>query len=98
MKLKILKGGKSDGGLRLTDLKKRDQALKIQWVYRLHGNDRVLTKLAYYHMNTALCNELFWQCNFKVADKGYVCSAVGFWGSVVSAWTEYNFHTPKTPI
>ena len=63
----------------------------MQWVFRLHQQDRIMTKLAYFHINTQLTNELFWECNFNENDVQYVCKSKGFWNSVVYAWARYNY-------
>ena len=64
LKMSVLQGKKQEGGMRLVDLKSRDDALKIQWIFRLHQQDPILTSLAYYHVKSPLKGEIFWQCNF----------------------------------
>lgn len=78
LKLTLLQIDKTNGGLRLVNLQKCDQALKIQWIFRLHQDDQLLPTLAYYYINTKLHNEEFWQCNFKSTDVDHVCKAQGF--------------------
>ena len=60
------------------------------------GKMRCLNALAYYHIKPKLHNEDFWQCNFNKKDIKYVCTASGFWLSVVDAWAQYNFYHPET--
>ena len=80
----------------LFDIAAKDKSLKIQWLTRLHGQDQVLTVLAYYHINTPLRNEIFWQCNFNTNDVKFICKANGFWQSVVLNWAEFNFNVPQS--
>ena len=68
LKMSQLVQNKNSGGLKLVDLKTRDKSLKINWIYRLHTNDVMLTKLAYFHVAPKLQNESFWECNFKKSD------------------------------
>ena len=52
----------------------------------------ILTTLSYYHVNSRLRNQMFWECNFEAKDVGLVCQAKGFRYSVVKARAEYHFH------
>ena len=39
----VLMANKSDGGLALVDMKNRDRAFKISWIFKLENNDKVRT-------------------------------------------------------
>ena len=86
---------KQDGDLILVNLKVKDETFKVQWINRLHGQDQVLTQLAYYNINLKIKNELFWECNYDSCDIQFACKASGFWLSVVKAWSKYNYNVPE---
>ena len=87
---------KIKGGLRLVDLRKRDSALKIHWLNRIHDSDGVLMELAYYHIHTTLNSELLWECNFHTDDVKYACKAKGVWLSVIKAWATFHYESPSS--
>ena len=89
-------GCKEDGGLRLANLKARDNVLKIQWIFRLHTIYPSLTALAYFHIKPHVNNSMFWQCTFADKDIGHVYKAKDFWLSVVQTWPRYNCSKPKS--
>ena len=80
-----------DGGLRLVDLETRENAFKIQWISKIHQSDSILISFSFYHIDTKLTNNLFWQCNFQLKDITQVCNATGFWRDVVLTWSKYNY-------
>ena len=71
-------------------LAKRNTHLAHAWC------EWTLTPLAYYHMNSRLHNQMFWECNFQAKDVGLVCQAKGFRYSVVKARAECHFHYPNS--
>ena len=82
------------GGRKLSDLYHRDLALKIEWIRRLHcdEDDQVLMQLAYYHINSKIRTELFWECNFARKDIHQFKCLSAFWSSVLHAWAMFNYH------
>lgn len=75
--------------------KKKDQALKIQWINQLYTGDSMLNFLAHYNIAAKIQNELFWQCNFHIKDIEYISQSKGFWRSVVWSWAQFNCHELK---
>ena len=97
IRMNTLTVSKEQGGCRLVDLKKRDMSLKVQSIKKIYANDPMLASLAYYHINTGIKNELFWQCNFAPRDiKQFKCKST-YWQDVLGAWASFNHSTPETP-
>ena len=84
-----------DGGCKLSDLLKRDQALKVQWVNRMYQNDAILSALAYFFLNTKMHNTLFWECNISPQDVQFFQIKNNFWKDVLWSWCDINFKTPE---
>ena len=83
-----------DGGRRVTDMKCRNDALKMQWIARLYDNDDTLTELAHYNLNAKIKDQLFWECNLKECDVNILECKNEFWKQTVTAWSRINFHDP----
>lgn len=91
-----LQNSKEMGGIKLLDIKKRDIALKTQWIPTLKEFP-IIKILADQFL--PLVSEIFWRCNFSSNDAKTLPTS-GFWRDVAIAWSEINFHTPsnKTQI
>ena len=76
------------GGLKLVDLKKKDAAMKIQWIKRIRKNE-TLSELAYYFL-PGLGDKL-WECNLKCTDMKHFMTKHSFWHDVLYAWCQYNY-------
>ena len=93
----ILSLNKNDGGRRLFDIELRDKTIKMDWIKRLHiMGDETFTNLAYYHLNTKIKNEIFWECNFTKKDCTEFQCKNRFWCNVIETWSEYNYYTPSS--
>ena len=64
--MKVLCGNKKDGGLGLIDLRKRDIALKLNWVNRYSKNTTI--KLIANEMLGNRIDDLIWQISLKPGD------------------------------
>ncbi len=82
-----------DGGFKLIDLQKKDQALKIQWIRRLEKNEK-LAALAYNFLPNV--GTLIWQCNLHAKHVIHFMPKRGFWYDVLSSWCAYNFCSKTT--
>ena len=96
IKSRFLHLDKKQGGRRLANIARRDKALKIEWIRRIHDGDKTLEYLAYYHLKTEIKDELFWQCNLNKGDINVFNIKSKFWKSVLEAWCEINFKIPKS--
>ena len=97
IKLDILQQLKNELGLRLVNLKSRDDALKIAWIKRiielpLNNTLLLLTKN---FLATKIIFSEFWRLNFRESHIKYVCNANGFWLSLIQAWSRFNYHDPQ---
>ena len=85
--LEVLQCNKTDGGLGLVNLKKKDQALKISWVKSIKS-DTFLSKL----MENSLCPILeqdIWLCNLNTKDVKKLFKD-SFWRDVLLSWSAIN--------
>lgn len=88
--LKKLYNTKEYGGLKLVDIKNKDNALKVQWVSHYKESPKV----------QALAKEFiprnyteFWECNVNKRDVSCIVKP-GFWRDVALAWSKLNFYEP----
>ena len=90
--LTTLQARKEYGGLRLTDIKARQDTLKIAWVMEedefVHGCIRE-------HLCKVL-GPLIWQCNLELKDVQREFNTENFWVQVLAAWSKINFHHPTS--
>ena len=92
--LEVLQGNKDQGGLGLVNLKIKDQALKISWLFRLE-NDPMLKTLAYDALENNLDN-LTWKCNTKAQDIVMITTRKSFWRDVWTAWANLTCENLKS--
>ena len=90
--LKTLMGLKEQGGLRLVNLKNKQDALKISWVHRLQ-EDNFLSHCAYSVLEPTL-RELIWKCNLCTESVKKLYDCTDFWVEILLAWSRLNFRTP----
>ena len=82
---------KQQGGLKLVNLKKKQVALRISWIFKLE-NDPLLAKCAYTLLSPVL-DVTIWKCNLKHSDVPKLFQKC-FWREVLSDWCQYNFVEP----
>ena len=89
--LKVLMLNKSSGGLGLTDIKKRKDAINITWMQILQNDEK--TANLFYNICKIPLKENTWRCNLHPKDvKFIVCPHMSpFWYGVMSSWVRYNF-------
>ena len=89
--LQVLQNDKKEGGLGLTNIVIREEALKASWVSFLH-KDSFLCEIAFQALSPVL-RENIWRCNLKKDDVKLLFKT-SFWTDVLEAWTILNFeHT-----
>lgn len=91
--LRILQLSKSQGGLRLVDLFKRQIALKAQWVISIRDSEK-WANIAYTYLNPYI-KERIWLCNINNDDIDQISPRASFWYQVLDAWARFNFFVPK---
>ncbi len=67
---------RDDGGLKLIDIRKKDYAIKIQWIKRIKEN-REIANLAYHFLPNV--GEIIWKCNLKDIHLKDISTYDGFW-------------------
>ena len=91
--LDTLKKKKHQGGLQLVDIKAKQDALKIAWIFRIE-DDVFLEKCVYSQLDTEL-DKLIWYCNLTQKDIKGLFETNSFWGQVLLAWGRLNRHKPQ---
>ena len=98
--LNVLQLRKQDGGLKLVNFQRKDQALKISWVQIL-DTDAEMANLAYKQLIPCL-QERIWKCNLNENDVQKVLPKTSFWTDTLQAWCSINFQesvkNPETQI
>ena len=89
---KTLQNPKTEGGLNLVDLIKKDKALKATWPQILHGEEHY-SQLVYKMMKCQSLGDDIWRCNLDPSDVDQIKIKSDFWVDVLRAWCEYNHHT-----
>ena len=89
--LRILQKDKSEGGLKLVDLRLREAAMKIVWV-DVVSKENDIANLSYYFLQPVL-REVIWSCNLKNEDVPRVVKRKTsvFWINVLEAWSQINY-------
>lgn len=88
----ILKADRTEGGLRLVDLFKRQMALKTQWIVKII-HDPTWAGIAYAWLIPDI-SENIWKCNLSHNDIDLIGIPHSFWKQVLYAWCMYNFSDP----
>ena len=79
------------GGLKLIDLKTKEQALKIKWVKLAMEPKEFFWKHA---MRSLMPIPELYECNIKRDKAKEIFKVDTFWNSVLEAWSEINYHKP----
>ena len=91
--LEMLQKGKDQGGLRLVNIKAKQEALKITWIVKL-WDDEFLANCAYNELDLML-KESIWKCNIKEDDVSMLFNVQSFWGQMLKAWSKINYKDPQ---
>ena len=93
--LRILCGNKEDRGLGLTDIRVKDNALKLQWIKHLQSN-QLLGKLAQVLRNYEGA-KITWKVQLNPKDAKYIIrnSLSPFWSDVFINWCTFTKTTPE---
>ena len=94
IKLHTLMAPKKVGGLGLTNLQRRDWALKMQWVFHCISKFKI-ANLAYQNLGTTCLGHNTWQVQLR-EDNVKKLFVKNFWSEVLYAWTKVHFDTPRT--
>ena len=85
---------KHQGGLGLVNLKAKQKALKIAWIFKIH-KDSFLENQCYDTLHCKL-RQLIWSCNLKSGDVKKMVHGDSFWKQMLIAWSEINFTEPSS--
>ena len=88
----ILTVPKNQGGLKLTDLNKRDQSLRIYWIVKYFEYEDIRT-LANYALNNNKVGGYIWEASLKEKDINKMFRP-HFWRDVLVAWNNYKYTFP----
>ena len=92
--METLKKEKFQGGLRLFDLKCKQDCIRIKWIFTI-AEDEFLENCMYCNLDATL-RELIWQVNINQVHVGQIFED-SQWRGLLSSWATLNFYTPTTP-
>ena len=87
--LDVLQRDKTEGGLKLLDIRLKDYALKISWIQILY-NEESLANLAHEFIHPILKSWIF-DCNLSKRDIEVLNITSPFWKDVMTAWCVFNY-------
>ena len=88
----VLQGLKTNGGMGLSNIKNKDEALKLQWVYKIMENE-ALKSLAYAIIGNPISN-LIWSIQLNECHLEECFPGNGFWFDVLRLWVKRNLDPP----
>ena len=86
--LKVLQLPVTDGGLGLIDIRKKDIAMKVQWVKRMIKEDNI--KDLALELLPCIGSDI-WKCNLNEKDADDVIHTESIWKQVLKCWTKLNY-------
>ena len=92
--LKVLQCSKEDRGLTLTNIQKRDIALKVQWISKLE-TDKLLKTLAFEALENTM-GDLIWEIQLQKEDIQHITKRNNFWVNVLESWSIFTFAPPAS--
>lgn len=91
--LTTLQADKTEGGLRLVNLQKKEISLKVLWVKEILTNG-FFSRIFYAQLSNSFEHRI-WTCQLKQRDIKKICKSP-FWADVLYAWNCYNVKPVKT--
>ena len=88
---KVLQNPKTQGGLNLVDLKKKDIALKATWP-QIISKEKEYAQIVYKTMRCSTLQQNIWKCRIAPQDVKLLRIKNNFWEDVLRSWNEYNFY------
>ena len=92
--LKMLYHLKEHRGLKLTDIAKKEQAMKVSWIHIIR-EDKDMATLAYARIAHPLKEDL-WRCNLHIKHVDLFVKDL-FWSDVFKAWSIFNYKEEDHP-
>ena len=89
--LSVLQNSKSEGGLNLVCLEKKDMSLKATWPQVLYS-EPLYEEMVYAIMGVEALGRNIWRCHMLPEDVKALGIQNSFWFDVLSSWSQYNFH------
>ena len=86
----ILQLPKKEGGLALTNLKQKDQALKATWPFILASEEQY-SQMVYDILRVSSLKEDLWKCTLAKEHVQHRKIRNQFWENVLTSWCEFNF-------
>ena len=93
IKWEVVKGLRKDGGAGLVDIKRKDEAQKLEWAFKCQNSQEVAAR-AYEALNNQV-GEILWSCTLKEKDIRKLFSVDHFWGDVLILWMKHNYWEPN---
>ena len=91
--IRVLQKSKKCGGLKLVNLRKRDNALKTTWI-KILETESSMRNIAYSNLIPEM-QEMIWDCNLNSTDIKQMFDKRLFWVQVLMAWSLINYSTKQ---
>ena len=88
-----LRVSKSNGGLQLFDIQRKEVSLKINWICKLQ--DSSFLQSCFFDATKFPRWPQIASCNLTTMDACNFCSTKEFWGDCFKAWCSINYHNPQ---
>ena len=93
---KIICGLKTEGGGGLVDLRSKDAAMKIQWIFKLQSQP-LIKEMAYQILGNPI-GDLFWKIQLKIKHFKELFPGNSFWFQLAGIWNKYSMCTQGGPL
>ena len=90
----ILQNPKSQGGLNLVNLEKKEKALKATWP-KILSTEKKYAQIVYDAMRCSILGHNIWRCNWHPKDVPQLRMTNQFWENTMQAWSEYNYYNNR---
>ena len=94
VKWEVLVASKTDGGAGLVNMEKKDEILKIDWLFKAIKQQKIRT-LAYELLQNPI-GDLIWEISLDPTDLKYLCNIESFWLDVMRTWLKVRKVELKT--
>ena len=97
IRLHTLYGQKEQGGLRLVNIRAKQDVIRCNWIFNINTTDNLLKECAFRQLSPVL-RDLIWKCNLNedAINILFGKEEVEFWSNVLKSWSKIHYHIPST--
>ena len=90
---RTLENCKEHGGPRLCNIAKKQDCLKIAWIFKIE-EDNLTARCVYEDLEPTL-HSLIWRCNLSTQDTRKEFASNSYWHETLIAWCKVNYRDPQ---